>query len=662
MMKKLHLCFPAVVLMLCGTMASLTSCVNEIDNPTPVVVTDDKPFDRDQYVDASVRPGDDFYRYALGRWLDDETLPDFNTLAESILINIRDRAMLESSDPVMTAIRQLEAATEVDGSADLELFMSRIDMLSAISTQAELEAAVAQLHQLGYTPLLRLYCKPDDGVLTPFLIAAITPPNTNYSMTNHDLAGLSDDVHKICGRLSNIGFSDERIEEIYQHAMVIEELEMQIFLSNYDLDKWQTPLPTSRSRGTESSPIDRYLRLIGLDNLNTTIYYYTSFYPVLSQLLDILYAETDESIALMRDYLIYFVLGHDEPFVPQVTPNTWYYWRLYYAAHSHLYHLYRLETEVAGKEIMQKQTCSEMMEEFRQLLIERIDQLDWMTDATKQEAKTKARAMTFCIGYPDEWNEEFAPKIEGTTLLEAVSGMRRQAAEMQRKKAGRDMRTHGWDYVCSSYLFSTYGSKSISMANQLFIVPKNLMPPIFDTQQSEATLYAAATIFAHEMGHGFDSNGSRYDENGVVRNWWTDDDMAAFKLKQQQMITLWNQLEAYPGQPANGEKTLAENIADLCGVQLAYEAYKRRLENQGYSGEQMDEQLRKFWFAYAYLWASEDERDVNWLIWRYYNDVHSASHNRINGIVRLFDDWYRLFDVKPTDKLYLAPEDRVKIW
>ena len=76
----------------------------------------------------------------------------------------------------------------------------------------------------------------------------------------------------------------------------------------------------------------------------------------------------------------------------------------------------------------------------------------------------------------------------------------------------------------------------------------------------------------------------------------------------------------------------------------------------------MDEQLRKFWLSYAYLWASEDERDVNWLIWRYKNDTHSAAHNRINGIVRLFDDWYRLFDVKPTDALYLAPEDRVKIW
>ena len=168
-------------------------------------------------------------------------------------------------------------------------------------------------------------------------------------------------------------------------------------------------------------------------------------------------------------------------------------------------------------------------------------------------------------------------------------------------------------------------------------------------------------VLTHEMGHGFDV-GVYYDENGVERDWWTDEDWAAFEKKLQQLIALWSQLEAYPGQPANGEKTLYENMADLTGVTLAYEAYKRRLKKQGYSGEQFDDQLRKFWLSYAYLYADVSERSVVGMIWRYQNDTHSAPHNRINGIARLFDDSYRLFDVKPTDKLYLAPEDRVKIW
>ena len=646
-------------ILVCGSMASLTSCTYDIDNPAPVVVTDDKPFDRDQYIDASVRPGDDFYRYTLGKWLDDENLTSLDELAKPVLIGFRDRAMLESSDPVMTALRQREAEAEVDCSADLELFMSRIDMLSAITTQAELEAAFVQLHQLGYAPLLRQTVSPFDGILAPYLTAAFASETTYNSMTFHRLDWLYEDAQNICMLLSQIGFSDERIEEIYQHAMVIEEQELQIFERDDNQIVLEKPTHPLRTRGTESSPVDRYIQLIGLDKLNTTIYYRSQ---VISQLADMFFAGTDESIALVRDYLIYYVMGQDSPFIPRLTPDDWYYWRLYFAMHYHLYHLYRLQAEAEGKEDIQKQRCSEMMEEMRQLLIERIDQLDWMTDATKQEAKTKARAMTFCIGYPDEWNEEFVPKIEGTTFLDAIDGLRRQAVELQRQLVGRDMRTHGWYCWCSTSIFSSYTSCFNSRSNQLFIAPKHIMPPFFDTQQSEATLYATAYIFAHEMGHGFGYYGAYYDENGVERDWWADEDRKAFEKKLQQMVTLWSQLEVYPGQPANGELTLEENMADLAGVTLAYEAYKRRLRNQGYSGEQMDEQLRKFWLSYAYLWANEDERDLSNLIWRYENDTHSVTHNRINGIVRLFDDWYRLFDVKPTDKLYLAPEDRVKIW
>jgi len=660
MMKRL-MWIPAVVLTLCGTLSLLTSCVSDMDNPVPKV--DDKPFDRDQYIDASVRPGDDFYRYALGKWLDDNSLPGLDALANPILIGFRDRAMLDSGDPVITAIRRLEAESEVDCSADMELFKSRIDMLSSITTQVELEAAFAQLHQWGYAPLLRQVCYPRDGVFVPILVAAKMSRPNNQSIANHNLVWLNEDVQLVVSRLSDMGFSDERMEEIYQHALVIEELEMNIFDADYDQFMWQKPIPPLRTRGTWSSSLQQYCQLIGLGDLNVDILYDSDDQnETVMQLIDMLLAGTDESIATMRDYMIYFVTAHDMFFLPQLTPTAWYYMRLYDAVHYHPYHLYRLETEVEGKADIQKQKCSEMMEEFRQVLIDRIDKLDWMSDATKQEAKKKARAMMFLIGYPDKWNEEFLPVVEGTTLLEAVCSLRRQAVEMQRLLLGRDVRTYGWEYFCSITLFSKYSSFYSSPTNQLFIVPKHLVPPFFDVQQSEATLYASAYIFGHEMGHGFDSNCAQYDENGVVRNWWTDDDRAAFEQKQQQMITLWNQLEAYPGQPADGEKTLDENIADLSGVTLAYEAYKRRLRKQGFRGEQLDEQLRKFWLSYAYSNFSEDERDIDILIWRYQYDNHSTFHNRINGIARLFDDWYRLFDVKPTDKLYLAPEDRVRIW
>ena len=196
----------------------------------------------------------------------------------------------------------------------------------------------------------------------------------------------------------------------------------------------------------------------------------------------------------------------------------------------------------------------------------------------------------------------------------------------------------------------------------MLILPSWLTEPRFDATKNEATLYACATTFGHEFCHGFDSNGSQYDADGNHFDWWQPEDKIAFEAKQQQLITLYNQMEAFPGQLADGEKTLGENMADLGGVVLTQELYKRHLQQQGFRSNEMDDQMRKFFIAYARVWQLETERSLELLQQQYLTDVHSAAHTRINGMMRLQDEWYRLYDVQPTDKLYLAPEQRLKIW
>jgi predicted metalloendopeptidase len=304
-----------------------------------------------------------------------------------------------------------------------------------------------------------------------------------------------------------------------------------------------------------------------------------------------------------------------------------------------------------------------MMNNFRDILIERIGNLDWMSDVTKKAAQKKAAMMKFYIGYPDEWNDDLTPVVEGNTLLEGMASLRLHQKAFMRELTGKSTDTHGWDFWCSLTPFTTYNAMYDTSNNQLIILPVFLTSPLFDLTQSEATLYGTAAVFGHEMCHGFDAGGSKNDEIGAERDWWTAEDKAAFEQKQQQLIDLWGQLEHYPGQPANGQFTLGENMADYGGVTLALEAYTRRLREQGFNGAQFDEQIKKFWLAYG-MPISVEERELNVELLKksYLDDVHSAGHNRVNGIARLFDDWYRLYDVKPTDKLYLAPEDRVKIW
>ena len=188
--------------------------------------------------------------------------------------------------------------------------------------------------------------------------------------------------------------------------------------------------------------------------------------------------------------------------------------------------------------------------------------------------------------------------------------------------------------------FTTDNAFYLSSTNSLIILPAWICKPRFNNDLSEAAVYAVTTTFGHEFCHGFDATGAKYDENGNYRNWWQPADQAAFEAKQQIMIDLYNQLEVIPGLMADGQNTLGENMADYGGQELALECYKQRLTEQGFKGAQFDEQIKKFFLSYAQVWKEEAERNPELLKYYRYHDNHSANHNRVNGMMRLQDDWY----------------------
>lgn len=652
-------CLRVIYLCTLMTAVSLTSCTK--DDPEPVVVTDDKPFYYDQYIDESVRPGDDFFRYVCGKWVDDTSISSLYNQALQKMENMTNNVLQESNDPVISAVRQLVSKAEANDSADFQVLKSRIDYISAISTQEELLAAFSQLHQWGYMPLVRMSVYASDGgVICPLIASEWPSADLNYSLTLRDYDLLSDYMWNLCNALQLFDFTEERIAEIHYNALKIEEMEMYLYDNDYNYRVIENePRPFTRGDNV-SNDLKIVCDLMGIGDLADHI---ELIDDKIMQIIDILLDGSDESIALMRDYMIFYVFGQDYEFIASITPH-YSSIRLIETMKNATYHMCRVQAETVGDKILFKEQCREIMENLRTILIERISRLDWMSDATKQEAQKKARQMTFLIGYPDQWNDEFIPVIKDTTLIEAASSLKRNWADCLHKILGRSMQTNGWDYWFNNVRFSFINAFYSRASNQLLILPAYITAPYFDYEQSDAALYALSFTFAHEICHGFDAGGANYDEAGYWHNWWTDDDRAFFNQKQQRLITLYNQFEQYPGQPADGMKTLDENMADLGGVTLAYEAYSRHLKAQGFSDEQYDELLRKFWISYAIIIGciNDSERNLELLNYYYQYDSHSAPHNRVNGIVRLFDDWYRLFDVGPADKLYLAPEDRVKIW
>lgn len=642
----------------------IASCSDEIDNP--VVVTDDKPFDYEQDMDLSVRPGDNFYNYVLGAWINsDNPSPSVGTQITYNLQNLFEQTVKESNDPLMAAIRQQAEESFTDDSKSVTLLKERLDMLEKVETVDQFYDAFATLHQLGYNPLFSVKIMMNEGrrVLGAFTTGGMGRLMEQV-MTTKQAAYVEKYVPTFCNHLAALGYSDERIQQITENAIGVETLEQEAFRTSIYMVKH--PEIFSSRRAMRMDIEELLVKIYGRMGMD---YYGTQDRIMvddegLADLLELFLAadEIPEAVAILRDYMIYKVIEMDSNLVPSVNPDASLKNMGITAVFPLRYYTYQIMTETAGHEYIHRKECSAIMEQMRQLFIEHVDKLDWMSEATKVQAKKKAEMMEFYIGYPDKWNEAMHPQTVGSCLLETVTQTRQFAKKINLGLAGKSLDETGWDAWLTFAHFTTDNAFYSKGTNSLVILPAWLIAPRFDNTKNEATLYACATTFGHEMCHGFDSNGSQYDGGGNKMDWWTPEDKAAFKAKQQKLIALFNQLEAYPGQPANGEYTLGENMADYGGVTLALELYKQHMEQQGFRTKEMDEQIRKFFIAYAQAWKHDNERSVALLQNQYLTDVHSAAHNRINGMMRLQDDWYRLYDVKTTDKLYVAPEDRVKIW
>ena len=646
------------------TMSMLTSCAIE-DNPAPV--TDYKPFPYDSEIDNSVRPGDDFYRYALGQWLNsNDPAPSIFEQIENEMPLIFNNMLNTSNDPVMVTLRSQADQTLNDDSKNKALLSERLQMLEQVTTADQLFSAFVNLQSLGYSPLFRLipYCDEGRKGVNVVTSGAMTEEVTRYAARKNK-ESLDSVVTAYCSHLDALGFSQERIAQITGHAIEIENLEMQAF--EYALEMARHPQLTTvtrRASSNDGQKEEAVLKMMGFTDQeleqNLVAFGSEGIGSLILLFADV--AQSPSYVEAFRDYMIYNVLAQDLPFVPSINKQADRMNMLKSALQYNKYYKYRLLTESYGKDNICKQQCQDIMEQMRRNFIRRIDNLDWMSASTKVEARKKAEAMKFYIGYPDQWNDKLTPVVEGDVLLATVTQLRQNAVQTISSIRGRNADVLGWDLWASISQFTTDNAFYLSTANSLVILPAWICKPRFDNDLSEAAVYAVTTTFGHEFCHGFDANGANFDENGYYRDWWAPADKAAFEAKQQIMVDLFNQLEVYPGLMANGKYTLEENMADYGGQELALECYKQRLTEQGFKGTQFDEQIKKFFLSFAHIWKGEEELDQSLLEYYYHNDNHSANHNRVNGMMRLQDDWYRLYDVKPTDKLYLAPEDRVKIW
>lgn len=285
-----------------------------------------------------------------------------------------------------------------------------------------------------------------------------------------------------------------------------------------------------------------------------------------------------------------------------------------------------------------------------------INELEWMSDKTKVQALDKLSKFTYKIGYPDEWHDYSALTIEPNDLVGNYQRFVQLQFNDMIDEIGQPVDKTKWGMTPQ-----TVNAYYNPVGNEIVFPAAILQPPFFDMAADDAVNYGGiGAVIGHELSHGFDDQGAKYDGQGNLRNWWTDSDKAEFQKRTKKLSDQYNAFTPFDDANVNGDLTLGENIGDLGGLTVAFRSYLLSLNGQtpevidGFTGEQ------RVFIGWSQVWRRKyrDEALRNQLL----TDPHSPGKYRAFGTPRNIESFYKAFDVKPGDKMYLKPEDRVKIW
>ncbi len=633
-------------------------------------------------MDRSVEPGDNFYDFANGTWARTTPIPAdrsnygmFTMLEE--LSNQRTREILEEAARTpgskmgdFYASFMDRAAVNGAGFAPVVPLLQRID---AARTRADLAALMGDLSRMGVNAPFGNYVDSDDkdpdSAIFQLSQGGIGLPDRDYYLSTDPALVAKRDAYRAylvqLFKLAGEANADARTAAVLA-------LETQIARAHWtpvqsrDADKTYNKLtPAQLAASAPGFPWPKYLDEIGVAGRPAFLVRQPSAIAGTAKVV------AAAPIAAVKDYLRLQTLDTFAPYLAQPfvdahfafhgtalggTPQNQEDWK----------RGVNLVTGAMGEEIgrtyVQRYFPPEAKAEMDKLvknviaaMDRRIQGLSWMAPETKARARTKLAAFRPKIGYPDEWRDYSALEVKRNDLVGNV--IRANEFEHQRSldKLGRPIDRDEW--FMTPMTINAYANFNW---NEIVFPAAILQPPFFDPNADPAVNYGGiGAVIGHEISHHFDDQGSKYDETGRLSEWWTAGDVQRFKALTDQLVQQYNKYEPLPGKTVNGELTLGENIGDLAGVTIAYDAYRHSLEGReapvldGMTGDQ------RFYLGWAQVWR-RNYREPN-LLQRLITDPHSPSEER-TAVVRNFDAWYPAFNVKPGDTLYLTPEQRVRIW
>jgi len=640
--------------------------------------------------DLAIRPGDDFYGYANGHWLETYELPPDKTGFGSFLA-LHEQAQ----ERVRGLLMELAAANPEPGSVEQKVgdyYDSFLDVATinsrGLSPIADELAAIAGIDEMA--DLITAFGRADlNGGNTPVEAGIeIDRMNPDRWIVGVGLGGLGlpdrdyylEDSERFVEIRGAYQAHIERMLELVDYpepvaaAKVVMTLETALADAlwpraqrrNRDLTYNLMTLAALQQAYPNFAWVD-FFSASGAVPEEVNVNYPSAMAPVLA-----LIEATD--LATWRAYLTYHLLSNNAfALAAEVDDANFDFYGRVLRGQKEQQERWRRGVAIAagrnglgdaiGKIYVQryfpaesKAMMSELVANLQRSLRARIAALEWMSEETKQYAFEKLEAFTANIGYPDKWRDFSDIRIEADDLMGNVRQVRAWQRAQAIDRLSRPADPSEWFMTPQ-----TVNAYYVPQFNSITFPAAILDAPFFDSAADPAVNYGAiGAVIGHEMGHGFDDQGSKSDARGVQRNWWTEADRTRFEARAGQLETQYNSYEAVPGTHIDGAFTLGENIGDLGGLNVAYHAYRLSLNGaeppviDGLTGDQ------RFFLAYAQIWRSMIREEM--LLARLKSDPHSPSRFRVNGVVRNMEAWYSAFDVQPDDALYLPEAQRVSIW
>ena len=640
--------------------------------------------------DKSIRPQDDFYSYVNGTWVKNNEIPADRT-SIGAFYDLREQAKKDVKAIIdeVSASKNLVEGTDEQKVADLyrsfmdteklnELGLSplndEIQKIDAISNQDELVKYFAHSQTIGMGSPMAFYVSVDAKDSTRYAThvwqSGLSLPEKDYYFNKESRFV---DIRKAYVKHIENMFKLAGFSQPEESAKAILALETAIAKNHWDVV--ETRNSTKRYNKYQVSRLkylsshihwQTYLNELGAGNETSIIINQPSYISGLGKLV----ADTD--LELWKSYLKWQTLTHSASYLSDEfdKENFAFFstilngqqeqeprWKRGVAS------VNSMLGEVVGKIYVKhhftpsaKARMTELVENLRGAYGESIENLEWMSDNTKVSAKEKLVKFNPKIGYPDKWKNYNELSIKSDELMGNAIRANINSHKQDLAKLGGEI--YKWEWFMTPQTVNAYFNPTM---NEIVFPAAILQPPFFNMNADDAVNYGGiGAVIGHEMGHGFDDQGSKYDGDGNLKNWWTKEDLKEFQKRGEALITQYDGYQVFDDLNVNGKLTLGENIGDLSGVTIAYKAYKMSLNGKeapiidGLTGDE------RFFIGFTQIWRAKIKEKA--MRNRIATDPHSPGHFRAIGSLSNMPAFYQTYDLKEGDAMYLPENKRVKIW